>query len=107
MTLKKLPKNLQEIDITFLSEEQLHTTQKPFMPKELKTMTHVWRRKDGIRKPQEAPYSGPHKVIYREEKHFIIETLADDEQTVSFERLKPAKFTHVHNSNKNNKSEHN
>ena len=33
------------------------------------------------------------------EKQFIIETLADDEQSVSIERLKPVIFTYVHDRN--------
>ena len=41
-------------------------------------------------------YQDPHKVIKSKEKHFIIETLAVDEQTVSNKRLKSAIFTHAH-----------
>ena len=52
-------------------------------------------------KPLGAPYSGPYKVIKKEDKYFIIETSAGDEQYVSTERFKPAIFTHAQDRNKN------
>ena len=49
----------------------------------------VWLRTDRVRKPLEAPYSGPYKVLRRSNKHFTIELFDKSESTVSIERLKP------------------
>ena len=91
---------MQDLDIMLLSEGQLHTTQKFYIPKDLKISTHVRLQTDRLRKPLEAPYSGPYKIIRRESKHFVIETLTSDEQTVSILRMKPAILTHAHDKNK-------
>ena len=64
--IKKIAKGKQELDIMLLSKGQLRTTQKSYLPKDLKTSTHVWLRTDRLRKPLEDPYSGPYKVIRRE-----------------------------------------
>ena len=53
-------------------------------------------------KSLETPYSGPYKDK-KEEKYFIIETLAGDEQSVPMKRSKQPIFTHVHDRNKKKK----
>ena len=52
-------------------------------------------RTDKIRKPQEVPYLGPHKVNKKEKKTFKIETLVGHKQILSIERMKPVKFTRL------------
>jgi len=66
----------------------------------------VWLRTDRVRKPLEAPYTGPYNVIRRSEKHFIIEMPNNIHNTVSIDRLKPFKESIIpHNHvNKNNAS---
>ena len=86
---------MRKLDMTLLSERLLHTTQKAFIPEDLKSATYVWLRTDRIRKPLEAPYSGPHRVIPKQNKYF------GEKQTVSIEELKPVKFRGANNNNGN------
>ena len=95
--IKEIVKEMQKLDITILSEEQLHTIQKSFMPKVLKTAIHVWLRADKIRKSLKVAYLGPYKII--KNRSILSHTLAGDEQSVSVERLKPAIFTNAHDRN--------
>ena len=60
-----------------------------YFPKELKSCDYVWMRIDRVRRPLEAPYTGPHKVIEKHEKYFIIEFKFDQTRKVSVDRLKP------------------
>ena len=105
--VRKIAKEMRKLDIALLSEGQLHTTQKAFIPKDLKSATYVWLRTERIRKLLEAPYSGPHRLIQKQNKYFQIETPSGEKQTVSIERLKPVKFRGANNNgntgNKNTK----
>lgn len=56
---------------------------------QLHTCTHVWLRVDRLRKPLEAPFTGPFLVIKRNPKHFVIESPSGRHSTVSIDRLKP------------------
>ena len=64
----------------------------------------VWLRLDRVRKPLEAPYTRPFKVIERNPKYFVIEVSDNVHNTVSIDRLKPFieslcnKFKFNHNS---------
>ncbi|GBN07737.1 hypothetical protein AVEN_251414-1 [Araneus ventricosus] len=55
----------------------------------LNTCTHVFLRNDKIRPPLIPSYSGPHSVVSRTDKHFVID-LNDKSTTVSNDLLKPA-----------------
>jgi len=55
----------------------------------LDSSTHVWLRLDRVRKPLEAPYQGPYKVLRRCGTTFTIEVKGKPE-VVSIERVKPA-----------------
>ena len=59
------------------------------IPPDLKTCTHVFVRRDAVRKPLQPPYDGPFKVISRSDKHFVID-LNTRQDTVSIDRLKSA-----------------
>ena len=48
----------------------------------------MWVRVDRIRRPLEAPYSGPFLVVRRGEKYFVVDVLGR-EQSISVDRLKP------------------
>ena len=61
-----------------------------YVPKELHRCQYVWLRTDRIRKPLEAPYSGPYKVIEHGNKNFVIEVNGKNHR-VSIDRLKPFK----------------
>ncbi len=59
------------------------------LPEGLSTATHVFLRRDAVRKPLQPPYDGPYPVIKRTDKHFTI-AINTRNDTVSIDRLKPA-----------------
>ena len=56
---------------------------------DLATATHVFIRRDAVRKPLQPPYDGPYPVIQRTDKHFTVD-VNGRQDTVSVDRLKPA-----------------
>lgn len=68
-----------------------HCKQKTFCYKDLYTCSHVFLRVDGVKRPLEQPYSGPHEVVKRlkDDRTFVI-NLNGKETVVNVERLKPA-----------------
>ena len=87
--IQKLAKEMNLLSSTLPPEGRLHTTTKPFIPNDLKNCTHVWIRVDRVRRPLEAPYNGPFKVIYRTEKYFRIQLPSGHSENISIDRLKP------------------
>ena len=83
---------MSKINFDELSTGRLHSRPKSFIPEDLKVCSHVWIRVDRIRKPLEAPYMGPFKVIKRSDKFFVIETVKGNQQSISIDRLKPVLF---------------
>ena len=68
-----------------------HRPERPaFIPDELRQCPFVFIRRDGYRPPLSTPYDGPFRVLERNAKFFRIQ-LGDREDTVSIDRLKPAK----------------
>ncbi|GIX90900.1 integrase catalytic domain-containing protein [Caerostris extrusa] len=57
----------------------------------LYSCSHVYLRIDCVQPPLSQQYSGPHPVISRKDKTFIM-TFNDKNQTVSVDRMKPAFF---------------
>ena len=55
----------------------------------LATATHVFIRRDAVRKPLQPPYDGPYSVLKRTDKHFTVD-INGRKDTVSVDRLKPA-----------------
>lgn len=66
-----------------------HDKKSIFVFKELETATHVFLREDAYRRPLQPAYSGPHKVLDRNEKVFKI-MIKEKPLTVSINRVKPA-----------------
>ena len=66
----------------------------PYQSSDLSTCTHVYIRICRTRKPLEAPYEGPFRVISRTAKHFTIE-IRGKEDRIAVDRLKPAYFVHA------------
>ena len=62
---------------------------KSHIPKDLQTCTHVFIRRDAVRKPLQPPYDGPFKIISRSPKYFKVD-LGNRTDTVSIDRLKCA-----------------
>lgn len=83
--LRKLRENLQR-----LQPAPYRISPTPiFTPKNLKTCSHVFLRDDAVRRPLTPPYTGPHLVLERGDKTFVI-VLGSGKKTVSIDRLKPA-----------------
>ena len=87
--ISRFASEMRSLDFATLSS--FKTSKPTYIPKNLQTCTHVWLRVDRVRLSLEAPYEGPYKVLARNERNFIIQIAGRDE-TVSIERLKPAKL---------------
>lgn len=61
-----------------------------FIHPELNSCDYVFIRIDAVKKPLQKPYTGPHKVISRHAKYFMVETANNTAKNVSIDRLKPA-----------------
>ena len=70
-----------------------HAHHKPHVTKELSSSTHVFVRKDALRKSLQPPYDGPFQVVSRSTKYFTVHVNGHD-QTISLDRLKPAHIDH-------------
>ena len=88
--VSSLAKCMREINFEEFSFGKHHNKSTVYIPKQLDECTHVWLRIDRIRKPLEAPYTGPFLVVKRYPKVFVIENFAGIRQTVSIDRVKPA-----------------
>lgn len=88
--IKKLALEMSKLDISKLSSGINNAKQKVYVPKDLEKCTHVWIRIDRVRRPLEAPYSGPFEVIERQPKYFKIKFNNGKEDNISIDRLKPA-----------------
>ena len=86
--VQEFSKRMRELD--FKDVPTYHpTSQKPYIPDELRNSTHVWVRVDRVRRPLEAPYTGPFEVIEKFDKTFKLK-FPSGPNMVSIERLKPA-----------------
>ena len=68
---------MSKIDLLDLRDIKHHSKSKTYLPKNLFTCERVWLRIDRVRKPLEAPYMGPFKVVTRLPKHFVLEMSED------------------------------
>ncbi|GFW01058.1 transposon Tf2-9 polyprotein [Trichonephila clavipes] len=66
-----------------------HGTQNIYINPSLKTCSHIFLRSDKVNPKLTPPYTGPHLVISRNDKNFIID-LNGKQSTVSIDRIKPA-----------------
>ncbi|GFT99445.1 uncharacterized protein TNCV_3239031 [Trichonephila clavipes] len=66
-----------------------HGTQNIYINPSLKTCSHIFLRSDKVNPPLTPPYTGPHLVISRNDKNFIID-LNGKQSTVSIDCIKPA-----------------
>ena len=72
------------------SPPQRHTQRKIHISMDLSKCTHVFVRRDAVRRSLQPPYDGPFKVHQRSPKFFTIIGSTGKHQTVSLDRLKPA-----------------
>lgn len=59
------------------------------IPSPIKSCSHVLLRVDRVKQPLQPPYTGPHRIVRRGSKTFVID-LNGKHETVSIDRLKPA-----------------
>ena len=76
-------------DIRPVDPKDPSSARKPYIAPDLTTATHVFVRTDSVKKSLQPPYTGPHAVIRRHEKYFLLDVHGRQE-TVSLDRLKPA-----------------
>ncbi|XP_011859115.1 PREDICTED: uncharacterized protein LOC105556630 [Vollenhovia emeryi] len=69
-----------------------HHKRRAFRFKELSACTHVFLRKDCVKKPLERPYTGPYRVLERVTDQVYSIEVNGRPMSVSVERLKPAHF---------------
>ena len=67
-----------------------HRRPRVYIPDELRRASHVLVRRGGIQPSFGAPYSGPHKIISREESSYRIAMPGGRPENISISRLKPA-----------------
>ena len=106
---RELHKTMAKFDLTDFSNRE-KSTKTSYVPDQLQTCDKVWIRIDRVRKPLEAPNSGPYMVLERTPKYFLIETNLNMHTQVSIDRLKPyienkQKCTQNATTNTNKKSE--
>ena len=93
MDIKTIVQKLKQIDVSLMSNSTSSTKQKSFtdkIPPELHKCSHVWLRVDRVRKPLEAPFTGPHKVLQRNISQSTMSIdINGQEKAVSINRLKP------------------
>ncbi|CAN8021794.1 unnamed protein product, partial [Ixodes persulcatus] len=66
-----------------------HDRHPTYVCEELTSATHVFVRRDAVKKPLDQPYDGPFKVLDRRDKFFLLD-LNGRRDTISIDRLKPA-----------------
>jgi hypothetical protein len=86
-----LVREMGKINFHKFADGDCHSLPSASIPADLQSAPKVWLRIDRVRKPLEAPYQGPFKVIRREPKFFVLE-LPQGETSVSIDRLKPARL---------------
>jgi cleavage and polyadenylation specificity factor subunit 1 len=77
-----------------------HRQPKNFVNHNLQSTDFVFVRRDGYKKPLQAPYSGPYKIIRRADRTFVID-INGKEKHISIERLKPAFVVNLQDTNDN------
>ena len=90
--IARVSESMKKIDFTKLAEGITHGEKKSYMPVELNNATHVRMRIDRIKKPFEALYAGPYKLIKLDKKTATIQLEDGKKETVSIKRIKPARF---------------
>ncbi len=72
-----------------------HSQRTTYVNEALKTCTHVFVRRDAVKRPLQQPYDGPYKVVDRSNKFFTLEVHGKS-NTVSIDRLKQAWTIRIH-----------
>ena len=70
-------------------QQTYNPSRKSYLPADLKSSTHVFVRVDAAKPPLTPPYTGPYKVLQREEKSYKLQ-IRNSTGWISIDRLKPA-----------------
>ena len=71
-------------------ETSAHRTPRLHVPTALETATHVFVRRGGVQPSLSSPYTGPYRVISRDQHFYRIALPGTGTKAISIERLKPA-----------------
>lgn len=88
--VKTLAQRISEIDFSSLSSGIHNTKFNTSKPSTFKVGDYVWVRIDRVKRPLEAPYDGPYKVLERSNKVVKLELPSGKTSTVSVDRIKLA-----------------
>lgn len=80
-----IAKSMQKLHAAHINTDRRTT----YVPRQLRTCTHVFMRDDAVRKPLTPTYKGPYRVSERNDKAYTILVNAKP-KNVSVDRLKPA-----------------
>ena len=80
------------------------STYPSFVHPTLTTTTHVFVRRDSVKRPLQRPYDGPYKVLKRNDKFYTLD-INGTHDTVSIDRLKPAYFESSNSASTHSDSE--
>ena len=75
-----------------------------FVHPTLTTTTHVFVRRDSVKRPLQCPYDGPYKVLKRTDKFYTLD-INGTRDTASIDRLKPAYFESSNSASTHSDSE--
>ena len=84
---RDLHKTMSQFDVKDFTK-RVNKSAKSYVPEKLQTCDKVWIRVDRVRRPLEAPYSGPYTALQRTRKYFLVK-INDMDTQVSVDRLKP------------------
>ena len=90
--VNKLADMMKKVEADIQLHRKPHGQRKSYIPKDLKKATHIWLRVDRVKRPLQAPYTGPFKVVEKNDKYFTILLSNGTQQNVSVDRVKPARF---------------
>ena len=85
--VSRLRTHMQQVRPTPTSH---HVRIKPHVSSTLNTCTHVFVRRDALRKALQPTYDGPFNIIIRRASKFFTVLVHGQEQTISLDRLKAA-----------------
>ena len=85
---RDLHKTMSQFDVRDFTKG-VNKSAKSYVPEKFQTCDQVWIRVDRVRRPLEAPYSGPYTVLQRTRKYFLLKINNNMDTQVSVDRLKP------------------
>ena len=72
------------------TQTSAHRTPQVHLPADLQTCTHVFIRRGGVQASLASPYTGPYRVVSRNDQNFRVAVPGRANETVAIARIKPA-----------------